>query len=241
MPKDLSLEILRPGAELKVKLHAAAQTIFAVLQEQPPERPFVLALCGGRSVVGILQALLEESAHQPRELLRRIHFFMVDERIVPLSHSDSNFGGLKQQLFDTLVEQGTILKEQLHPLLISAEDAAGACERYMRELESLGGAFTVVVLGMGEDGHVAGLFPRHVALTTPGRRFIPFFDSPKPPAARVTASSELVTDAALGILLALGEGKRAAWDALMSGTVISADCPAKILASMERCIVVTDL
>jgi len=111
----------------------------------------------------------------------------------------------------------------------------------MQELKLVGGRFDVVVLGMGEDGHVAGLFPRHPALVQPGRSFIPFFDSPKPPPERVTASRELVTTASLVVLLALGEAKRAAWDAFSSSAVTVVECPAKMVEAMERCVVVSDL
>jgi 6-phosphogluconolactonase len=166
---------------------------------------------------------------------------MVDERIVPLDHAESNFGGLNQQLFATLVGQGTIAHNQLHPLSITIGSAQSDCQHYMQELEQVGGRFDVVVVGMGEDGHVAGLFPRHPALVQPGRSFIPFFDSPKPPPERVTASRELVTTASLGVLLALGEAKQAAWNSFVSRSVTVAECPAKMVEAMERCVVVSDL
>jgi 6-phosphogluconolactonase len=237
----MAIDVLCPGASLETKLSEAAAVVFEVLKQQPQSTPLVVALCGGRSVVGLLQALLRESTSQPAELLGRIQFFMVDERIVPLTDPDSNFGGLAQQFFNALLESSTIVGEQLHPLSITAEDSALACREYARELERYGGAFTVVILGMGEDGHVAGLFPHHPALAVTGRTFVPFFDSPKPPAARVTASRELVTGASLGVLLALGEGKRAAWEAFTSRASSLDECPAKMVESMKRCVVVTDL
>lgn len=237
----MALEILNPSAPLESKFSVAVERIFQVLNQQPSSAPLVVALCGGRSVVGILQALLSESTNQPPELLKRIHFFMVDERITPLTHPDSNFGGLAKQLFDSLVEQGKITRDQLHPLYISAHDADSACADYTRELQAFGGVFTVVVLGMGEDGHVAGLFPNHSALSFSGAGFIPFFDSPKPPAARVTASRDLVTGAQLGVLLALGEGKRAAWNDFNNSAIPVERCPAKLVASMPQCVVVSDL
>lgn len=237
----MTIDVVCPGAPLESKLVAASTKLFQVLNQQPQTSPLVVALCGGRSVVGLLQALLRESASQPPELLRRLQFFMVDERIVPLTHPDSNFGGLAQQFFNALVEQGTISETQLHPLRITADTSDEACRAYVRELDTHGGVFTAVVLGMGEDGHVAGLFPHHPALAVTGRAFLPFFDSPKPPAARVTASRDLVTGASLGILLALGEGKRAAWDAFVSPSTTEAACPAKMVGSIKQCVVVTDL
>ena len=234
-------DILCPGASLESKLDAAAKVIFQVLREQPESAPLVVALCGGRSVVGLLKAFLSESETQPSNLLQRVQFFMVDERIVPLGDPDSNFGCLKQQLFDTLIERGTISDDQLHAISATAENAQQDCDDYMAKLERFGGAFTVVVLGMGEDGHVAGLFPNHAALKLAGNQFIPFFDSPKPPSHRVTASHDLVAGASLGVLLALGEAKREAWNAFLSSDVSLEECPAKMVQGMRRCVVVTDL
>ncbi|MFN4895575.1 MAG: 6-phosphogluconolactonase [Pseudomonadota bacterium] len=237
----MAVEILQPGAPLAEKFNAAVASIFQVLNQQPQGSPLVVALCGGRSVVGLLQVFLRQAVHQPSEILKRLQFFMVDERIVPITHPDSNFGGLAQQLFNSLIEQGVIKATQLHPLTITGDDVHDACAGYLQELEASGGKFTVVVVGMGEDGHIAGLFPHHPALSSSAKAFIPFFDSPKPPAARVTASRELVTGASLGVLLALGEAKRQAWQMLNSDTSSIEECPAKMVASIPRCVVVSDL
>jgi 6-phosphogluconolactonase len=237
----MSVEILGEELNLEEKLALAAKEIFSSLSEIPETQPLNVALCGGRSVVGLLEALLKLSKAQSPSLLSRIHFFLIDERIVPISDKESNFGALKERLFDALIEQGAIVPEKLHPITISLDNPAHGCELYLEELNRLGGNFAVVVLGIGEDGHVAGLFPQHPLLSVPGRSFIPFFDSPKPPAARITASRELVTGSRLGILLVLGEGKRKAWGDFNSANVSEAECPAKMVKEMRRCLVVCDL
>lgn len=237
----MALEIISGTGSLEEKCLVAAASVFQVLAARPSNEPLTIGLCGGRSVVGLLKALQQASQTQPRELLSRIHFFMVDERIVPLTDPDSNFGGLQQQLFTRLLQEGFITESQLHPFVASKEDAQSACESYLQELQRFGGRFSVVVLGVGEDGHVAGLFPKHPALTETEIAFIPFFDSPKPPAARMTASRKLVTDSAMSVLLALGEGKRAAWERFNSESSSVEDCPALMVKTMSRCLVVTDL
>jgi len=237
----MSLQEVCQGLSLEEMFLAASTKMFQVLKEQPHSKPLVIALCGGRSVVGLVQAFLQQALDQPKDLLARVNFFMVDERIVPLTHPDSNFGMLKQQLFDPLVAQGRISQHQLHPLEVTRDDAPEVCQSYAQELKNYGGAFTIVVLGMGEDGHVAGLFPQHPALGLSGAAFIPFFDSPKPPEGRITASRELVTGAALAVVLALGEGKRAAFKAFKSEEVSEADCPAKITRNMRDVLLVSDL
>ena len=237
----MGLEIVGGTDSLEEKCLCAAAAIFEVLAAQPANEPLAIGLCGGRSVVGLLKGLEQVSKTQPSELLRRIHFFMVDERLVPLTDPDSNFGGLKQQLFNRLLESGFIAESQLHPFVASGEDATVACSMYLEELQRFGGRFAVVVLGVGEDGHVAGLFPHHPVLARTEAAFIPFFDSPKPPAARMTASCKLVTEASLSVLLALGEGKRAAWERFKAEPLSVEECPAQMVKTMSRCMVVTDL
>ena len=237
----MTLEILSANSSLEQQMADAAKKIFTLLSSRTASDPLVLGLCGGRSVVGLLQAMLSESRHQPQDILRRIQFFMVDERVVALSDSQSNFGGLKNQLFDKLLQDGLIHEDQLHPFEASDSTAENGCRSYETELKRYGGAFTVTVLGMGEDGHVAGLFPNHPVLSCGERAFYSFRDSPKPPAHRMTASTKLIAQSSLIILLALGDAKREAWKNFQEPSVSVADCPAKLVAQAPHCVVVTDL
>jgi len=237
----MTATVIRAGGNLEGALHEVAQQIFAVCTSKGPDAPLVVGLCGGRSVVGLLGALQKESANQPKELLGRIQFFMVDERLVPLTDEQSNYGGLKRLLFDSLVEQKAISEKQLHPFVTDPSTKDYGCSSYEQELRSLGGAFTVVVLGVGEDGHVAGLFPQHQSLKETGKTFVHFHDSPKPPSDRMSASPALVTGADMSIILALGEGKRQAWDSFKNEAVTVEACPAKLALQAGRCLVVTDL
>jgi 6-phosphogluconolactonase len=237
----MSTEILRAKDSIDQALQKAARRVFEVLSQKRSDEPLVLGLCGGRSVVGLLKVLRSEVASQAADLLARVQFFMVDERIVPLSSTDSNFGGLHTAFFSHLITEGLISATQLHPFEGSIEGAVTSCADYMKELARFGGRFSVVVLGMGEDGHVAGLFPEHPVLKRSGKSFECFFDSPKPPAARMTASRDLVTSSDLGIVLALGEGKRSAWEAFQDTGIPESQCPAKMSSSMKNCLVLTDL
>lgn len=237
----MTVEILSSEISLERQMGIAAKRIFGLLGSCAAQQPLVLGLCGGRSVVGLLQAMLDESRNQPQDSMRRVQFFMVDERVVPLSDPQSNFGGLKKQLFEKLLEDGLILEDQLHPFDAAHGNAERACQEYESELNRFGGNFTVTVLGMGEDGHVAGLFPNHPVLAGTERAFYSFDDSPKPPPHRMTASARLVCQSSLVILLALGEAKRDAWNRFQAPSVSLTDCPAKMVTQARECVVVTDL
>jgi 6-phosphogluconolactonase len=97
------------------------------------------------------------------------------------------------------------------------------------------------VVGVGEDGHIAGLFPHHPALAEKGEVFVYFHDSPKPPADRMSASAPLITGAELSVVLLFGEGKRAAWNAFNDNSVAVEACPSKLARKAKECLVVTDL
>lgn len=237
----MTREVIKANGALEEALGQVARRIFQVCAAKGPRDPLVLGLCGGRSVVGLLSALERESTNQPKELLGRIQFFMVDERLVPITDEQSNFGGLKKLLFNSLVERKVISERQLHPFVPTREVADFGCGAYLEELNSYGGKFTVVVVGVGEDGHIAGLFPHHRSLQEVGGSFVHFNDSPKPPPERMSASPALITGAELSVVLALGEGKRAAWEAFSNEAVSVESCPAKLATCAKGCLVVTDL
>jgi len=103
------------------------------------------------------------------------------------------------------------------PLVLDDEDGAKACARVSAEFtSSFGGALDVALLGMGEDGHVASLFPGHRLLEAAGV-VAHLEDSPKPPPARVTMTlTVLQRPETKRLVLAAGAGKRDALKKLLS-------------------------
>lgn len=237
----MTVRVVKAKDALERALVETAQAIFSVCKSKSSSDPLTIGLCGGRSVVGLLGALRDEAHNQPKDLLSRIHFFMVDERLVPLTDERSNFGGLKAQLFDRLIGERAISENQLHPFDPDPSQSDYGCAEYMGELEGFGGAFTVSVLGVGEDGHIAGLFPGHPSLASQERGFLTFHDSPKPPPDRMTASKPLLEASELAVVLLLGAGKREAWNAFNQSESSVVTCPALIAKGARQCLVVTDL
>lgn len=223
-----------------------ADALFVGLERESGNSNLVLGLCGGRSVVGLLTAVRQWAVGNTlselrRSLLGRLQFFMVDERLVPLNDKDSNYGMLKKQLLDELVESNVISDKQLHPFVPRSDMTDYGTLDYLHELQKYGGAFSAVVLGIGEDGHVAGLFPRHLVLQRSEPLFVSFFDSPKPPSGRMTATIPLIKTATTVILLATGAAKKNAWELFQEDSTALEDCPSVFTKDMSHLVIATDL
>ncbi len=171
-----------------------------------------VALSGGR----ITNTFFAEIVQQNRVrglTLERVHFFWADERCVPPTDAESNFRQAHERLFGPLA----IAADQIHRIRGEADPAAAA-QAAAAELLALAPAnaaglpvLDLVLLGMGEDGHVASLFPgagREVLdCATP---FLVIRDSPKPPPTRISLSYATIAAARQIWVLASGAGKETA-------------------------------
>ena len=136
------------------------------------------------------------------------HIFWADERAVPASSPDSNFG-LADSLW--LRKSGASLSS-IHPMHADHPDLKAAAATYGEELVRVLGKtprLDLLLLGVGPDGHVASLFPGHSALSEEHRLALPIVDAPKPPPRRLTLTLPMLTSAERVIVMALGESKAA--------------------------------
>ncbi|HUX11951.1 MAG TPA: 6-phosphogluconolactonase [Spirochaetia bacterium] len=187
-----------------------------------------LGLPGGRSITGILEGM--KMARLPWE---SVHIFLADERRVPIDSIDSNYREISELMLVPTPHGQALPKDHLHPC---ASDAAA----YSAQFSRIASRFDLLLLGVGEDGHVASLFPGHPGLATTGRYFIDVDDSPKPPKRRISASPALVQRSGAIVLLFYGEEKQNAFARFMDPQILETDCPAKIAGSCENLLVLTD-
>jgi 6-phosphogluconolactonase len=148
----------------------------------------------------------------------RIRVAMGDERSVPVTHPDSNWGQAAAALLDHVpVPDHHLLRP---PGELPAERAADAYEAALRKLPAAPGdgpRLELLWLGVGEDGHCLSLFPGRPEVEVTGRLVVAVHHAPKPPPDRVS-----LTLAALGgverlLVLAAGDGKAAAVAAARGG------------------------
>lgn len=109
----------------------------------------VLAVSGGRSPIPLFQAL----ARAPIEWAR-VTITLVDERLVPPDHADSNAALVRAHLLT-----GEAAKARFLPLVDVPGDLAGCVARANTRFRALGQPLSAALLGMGDDGHTASLFP----------------------------------------------------------------------------------
>jgi 6-phosphogluconolactonase len=142
------------------------------------------------------------------------HIYHGDERCLPSNHVDRNSLMAEQ----AWLQYVTIPVSQIHDIPAQLGPVAGA-KAYAETLKNAD-TFDMVILGLGEDGHTASLFPNHVVDNSADA--VPVFNSPKPPAERITISQNRLNNSREVIFLVTGAGKQEAVDNWRKGVAIPA-------------------
>jgi 6-phosphogluconolactonase len=184
---------------------AVAQAGAALVSRALAEGARTLVLTGGTTPRRMYQLLGAE----PLEW-GRVTLLFGDERCVPPADPESNYRMAKETLLSA-VDAGAVLRI---PGELGAEEAASIYDAALGRLQPL----DLVLLGIGEDGHCASLFPGNPALEAPGWA-VAVHGSPKPPPDRVSLTLGCLRNARRVIFLATGAGKAEAYRKAQAGTV----------------------
>lgn len=189
------------------------------------DRPAVLALPGGRSIAAPLAALKRHSVDWSRVVV-----FLVDERFVPADDIAANAAAVRGELSRLRGFDHSAL--HVPALLPPAERDPEACAlEYSEQLRKAGGRFDIAVIGVGEDGHIASLFPRRTELALKGSGYVAVSGAPKPPPRRITATAALLRASGSVALLFFGSAKLQALKSFLDDRTSVNECPARLLAS----------
>lgn len=176
--------------------HSASKLILAEIRNQSlgGRRPAVM-LTGGRSA----RALYASWAKSPAFLaISDVDYYLGDERCVPVDHEESNSGMVMRDLFGRGVPPGC----RFFPMATDGDKESRARD-YEKMLPE---RVDVLLLSVGEDGHVASLFPGGAALNEESRRVMPV-TGPKAPHERLTITPPVIRAARSVFLLAQGKTK----------------------------------
>lgn len=191
---------------------AAAAWLKELAAANEAGRPHHVALSGGRITLKFFAAVIEMSRSQ-NVSLANVHFFWADERCVPPDDKENSFGAANEVFFRPLgIATGNIHRVIGEQTPEQALEQANAEIKRVVPLNAAGQpVLDLVFLGLGEDAHVASLFPRE----TEAERANPavyrlITDSPKPPPTRVTLGYPAIAAAKAVWVLASGAGKEAA-------------------------------
>lgn len=170
---------------------------------------FHLAVSGGASPLALFHRL---ALHHFAFPWRDTHVWMVDERCVPLSESDSNF----HNLHDHLLQHVKIPYYNIHPmpvqlnqrLCVEEDKGTWLYEEEIRKFVNAS-SFHFVLLGVGYDGHIASLFPG-VKPEHHGQSLVVFTESPVKPHQRMSLTFNSINKAQKVAILIIGKYKHEA-------------------------------
>jgi 6-phosphogluconolactonase len=189
---------------------------------------FAICLSGG-STPRRLYELLAGDPLRNAFPWHRVHWFWGDERFVDPSSPDSNFNMTRL----AMLQRAPVPAENIHAIPTVSLDPPAAALAYQRELMAYYGEerlvagrplFDVTLLGLGEDGHTASLFPGSPTLMEKSAWVS--YDQVSRPEPRITLTYPALEASLDTVFLVAGSGKRAILDSIRRG----GDCPAARLA-----------
>ncbi len=190
-----------------VSFNAAAARAVAELASQAISDGgrFTVALSGGNTPRALYELLARDYAADID--WNHVHLFWGDERNVPHSDIESNFRMVKE----SLLERADIPLENVHAIPILMDDTAEAAIRYAAVLQNIFGQgipeFDLILLGLGNDGHTASLFPGMTEQEMNNGIVIPT-RSPVAPFERVSLTLKVINNARNVFFLVAGAEKK---------------------------------
>lgn len=224
--KRAGQEIVVLPSRSEVASRAADEFVTAASEAVEARGVFTVALAGGSTPAGMYQ-LLAGAPYSSRVEWPRVSFFWGDERCVPPDHPDSNYGAAAGALLSRLLlPEANIhrMRGELPPQTAAAEYEA----EVRRWVSGDPPRFDLILLGMGDDGHTASLFPGTEALDIDDR-LVSANHVPKLNADRLTFTAPLINAARQVIFLVTGEGKAQALKAVLEGTDDPDTYPAQLV------------
>lgn len=201
---------------------ATALIVDACRAEIAERGQFTIALAGGSTPKPLYEKLSEQNLPWDK-----IHVFWGDERYVSATHPDSNEGMARRAWLDRV----SFPAANLHPMPTQSIDPAESAQQYEAHLRSFFGtqdipAFDLILLGLGDDGHTASLFPHTAVLNVCDRLIGVGYRGSDP---RLTFTIPLINQARCVLFLVAGSSKQPALKAIFSADTDPFTYPARFI------------
>ncbi len=198
----MNAELIIPG-DHAATLHYAAQHFVSTCQTAIQDHGFfTVALSGGSTPKALYELICKPPFSEEIEW-KKVHLFWSDERSVPPTDPESNFGMAMKAGFCKML----IPPHHIHRMI--AEDRIEHhAKKYEEKLRSIlnGQTLDLVMLGMGDDGHTASLFPETEGLNVKGCYVTPNY-IPQKKTWRLTLTFDALNDAANTVFYVMGASK----------------------------------
>ena len=197
------------------KFHNEATNLIYKLYEESIEenKLFTLMLSGGRTPLPVYEKLASE--YKDKINWEKVHIFWGDERYVDLKSEGSNY----KWAYDLLISKINIPTNNAHRIKTELP-IEKASQEYEKEIINFFGkqnpVFGLILLGIGEDGHTASLFPSSDALKENKKLFTVTLPSGTPKVPRITATYKLLNNARNILFLSSYKGKEKVIDEILN-------------------------
>lgn len=197
-------------------LYKKAADTFVELSEKSIQKhdKFVVALSGGSSPKAIFN-LLATQEYADKIEWSKVYFFWVDERWVSLADEKSNF----KMTLEALLDKVPVDENHVFPMYkdgVEPEDYAKEYEGQIRKVLGNEGVFDFILLGMGDDGHTASLFPGEKILHEKEKWVDAYYLKPQE-MYRITLTEPIINKAENILVVAFGESKKHALNEVLNG------------------------
>jgi len=228
---SIAIEIVQPN------LYAGAvadEIIESAIEAINSYGSFSLALSGG-TTPGAVYRSLSNSSRSSRVEWSKVKLFIGDERWVPLDDSTSNY----HMVCETLIDAVKFPKERFFHVNTGLGDREKAAQVYAKVLaeelpiENGTPIIDLVLLGLGEDGHIASLFPGSSALHEK-EKLVVVSENPEDGTERVSLSQRVILNARRVLFLVRGEGKAKVLRSVVDGKMSVDQLPAMMVVNQSK-------
>ncbi len=236
----MNTQILFNTDEKKLNLQAI-NSFFSSIRNINSEKIFI-AVSGGRSLLSFYENILNEFEQLEEKYWKKIIFCFADERLVPLENKDSSFKLINEKFFSKLLDKKIIRKDQIISIKNFEKDSINSSKSlivldYNSKIEKV----DICLIGVGEDSHIASLFPNHKSVYNEEKKYILVEDSPKEPPIRISMSKKMIANCSYVFIFFIGNEKLKAYKMFQDEKLNINECPSKIVLKARNTYIISDL